>query len=233
MPYLNIFGFLGSLNMTTYFCHVIHINKVKVCFSISSCLVVPDSLKPNPSVPSGPILTLNLPVTSATTTSNGECSPCNALQQKLPQLQQLSPWYVSREVPRWFLLQEQRQLLKKSQPLPIGAHNTNSTCFPPETPTSKQLMGENLLFICWLFYLSFHFKPVNKDELLYFFVICPLTREMWLLFITQLGCMGVEGHWFKDQGWDCVPHPAMRFSTKLGIDLLSLILSLRSWEEHS
>ncbi|XP_016136668.1 trinucleotide repeat-containing gene 6C protein-like isoform X3 [Sinocyclocheilus grahami] len=105
---------------------------------------VPDSVKPNPSIPSSPILTPNLPVPSAATTSNGKRSPCNSLQQQLPPLQQPSPRYVPREVPPRFRQQEQRQLLKRGQPLPTGALNPTSACTqsgvisPPETPTSKR-----------------------------------------------------------------------------------------------
>ncbi|XP_043097318.1 trinucleotide repeat-containing gene 6C protein isoform X1 [Puntigrus tetrazona] len=108
---------------------------------------VPDSDKPNPSIPSSPILTLNLPVPSAATTSNGKRSPCNSLQQQLPPLQQPSPRYVPREVPPRFRQQEQRQLLKRGQPLPTGALNPTSACTqsgvisPPETPTSKRHTG--------------------------------------------------------------------------------------------
>ncbi|RXN14228.1 trinucleotide repeat-containing gene 6C protein-like [Labeo rohita] len=108
---------------------------------------VPDSVKPNPSIPSSPILTLNLPAPSAATTSNGKRSPCNSLQQQLPPLQQPSPRYVPREVPPRFRQQEQRQLLKRGQPLPTGVLNPTSACTqsgvisPPETPTSKRHTG--------------------------------------------------------------------------------------------
>ncbi|XP_048054053.1 trinucleotide repeat-containing gene 6C protein isoform X1 [Megalobrama amblycephala] len=108
---------------------------------------VPDSVKPNPSIPSSPILSLNLPVPSASTTSNGKRNPSNALQQQLPPLQQPSPRYAHREVPPRFRQQEQRQLLKRGQPLPTGALNLTSACTqsgvisPPETPTSKRHTG--------------------------------------------------------------------------------------------
>ncbi|XP_042613404.1 trinucleotide repeat-containing gene 6C protein-like isoform X4 [Cyprinus carpio] len=108
---------------------------------------VPDSVKPNPSIPSNPILTLNLPVPCPASTSNGKRSPCNSLQQQLPPLQQPSPRYVPREIPPRFRQQEQRQLLKRGQPLPTGALNPTSACpqsgviSPPETPTSKRHTG--------------------------------------------------------------------------------------------
>ncbi|XP_056102147.1 trinucleotide repeat-containing gene 6C protein [Rhinichthys klamathensis goyatoka] len=108
---------------------------------------VPDSVKPNPSIPSSPILTLNLPVPSASTTSNGKRNPSNALQQQLPPLQQSSPRYVHKEVPPRFRQQEQRQLLKRGQPLPTAALNPTSACTqtgvisPPGTPTSKRHTG--------------------------------------------------------------------------------------------
>ncbi|XP_051996672.1 trinucleotide repeat-containing gene 6C protein [Xyrauchen texanus] len=111
---------------------------------------VPDPVKPNPSipVPSSPILTLKLIVPSTTTTtSNGKRSPSNALQQQLPPLQQPTPRYLPREVPPRFRQQEQRQLLKRGQPLPTGTSNLTSACTqpgvisPPETPTSKRHTG--------------------------------------------------------------------------------------------
>ncbi|XP_039547321.1 trinucleotide repeat-containing gene 6C protein isoform X2 [Pimephales promelas] len=105
---------------------------------------VPVSIKPNPSIPSSPILTLNLPVPSASTTSNGKRNPSNTLQ---PPLQQSSPRYVHKEVPPRFRQQEQRQLLKRGQPLPTAALNPTSACTqtgvisPPGTPTSKRHTG--------------------------------------------------------------------------------------------
>lgn len=48
---------------------------------------------------------------------------------------------MPREVPPRFQQQKQRQLLNEGRPLPSGVHNTNSTCPPLETATSKQLTG--------------------------------------------------------------------------------------------
>ncbi|XP_051563314.1 trinucleotide repeat-containing gene 6C protein-like isoform X2 [Myxocyprinus asiaticus] len=109
---------------------------------------VPDSVKPNPRIPvtSRPVLTLNITEPS-TTSCNGKCSPSNALQQQLPPLQQPIPRYLPREVPPRFRQQEQRQLLKRGQPLPSGTLNLTSACIqpgvisPPETPTSKRHTG--------------------------------------------------------------------------------------------
>lgn len=132
----------------------LHLSQFKLHFYISPSLAVPDSVKPNPSIPSSPILTLNLPVPSASTTSNGKRNPSNALQQQLPPLQQSSPRYVHKEVPPRFRQQEQRQLLKRGQPLPTAALNPTSACSqtgvisPPGTPTSKRHTGENhVLFL--------------------------------------------------------------------------------------
>lgn len=154
---------------------------------------MPDSVKPNPSIPSSPILTLNLPVPSAATTSNGKRSPCNSLQQQLPPLQQPSPRYVPREVPPRFRQQEQRQLLKRGQPLPTGTLNPTSACIqsgvisPPETPTSKRHTGENHVQFLkerlrYLFWQAFHLtnvRSVNIDELWYFLSFGVLIERLY------------------------------------------------------
>lgn len=159
-----------------HYCHLflsLNLSQFKICLYISPSLAVPDSVKPNPSIPSSPILTLNLPVPSASTTSNGKRNPSNALQQQLPPLQQPSPRYVHREVPPRFRQQEQRQLLKRGQPLPTGARNPTSACTqsgvisPPETPTSKRHTGENhVLFLMerlYLFWQAFHLTNVRYE----------------------------------------------------------------------